>query len=286
MPIIGNGKSAGPSISSAGSGLPSRIILHAVEGCGKTSFAAHAPKPIFLLTSGETGLLTLIDHGLVPETPHFDPFVTWKDLMGAVRWLASEEAAAHGFRTLALDTLNGAQALCFEHVRDKRFGGDTDKFLAYGRGAELAIEEWVELFVALDALRSARNTGIILLCHTRIRTFKNPEGEDYDRYSPELHDKAWGPAVKWADIVLFGNFDTLAKKERGALKAKGADTGMRTLYTQRAAAFDAKNRLGLPPEIPMGDKPGSAWSNFQAAAKAVREATRQRNRAETTNGKE
>lgn len=284
MATSANGQRAGPNITSGGSGLPSRIILHGVEGVGKSSFGAFAPKPIFFLTGGETGLLTLIDNGLAPETPHFDPFVSWRDLLGAMRWLASDEAKQHDFRTLALDTLNGAQILCFEHVCRSNFQGDLDKFLAYGRGPEIAVGEWANLFAALDELRAARKMGLILLCHTKIKTFKNPEGEDYDRYSPELHDKCWGPAAKWADVILFANFETLAKKERGAMRAKGQDCGTRVLYTQRTAVYDAKNRLGLPPEIPMGEKPASAWNNFVNAARKVREDSKQRATSEVKGG--
>src|SRR5262245_55584679 len=56
----------GPSlaqVTTATRKLPNRVILHGVEGWGKTSFAAQAPKPIFLMTRGEDGLETLIDSG-------------------------------------------------------------------------------------------------------------------------------------------------------------------------------------------------------------------------------
>jgi hypothetical protein len=48
---------------------------------GKTSLGACAPKPIYLMTRGETGLLTLIDAGRIPETAHFPELGTWPDLL-------------------------------------------------------------------------------------------------------------------------------------------------------------------------------------------------------------
>ena len=52
-------------IVETGSGLPSRIVVYGPEGSGKTSLGAPAPKPFFLMSRGETGLLTLLDFGLV-----------------------------------------------------------------------------------------------------------------------------------------------------------------------------------------------------------------------------
>ena len=43
------------------------------------------------------------------------------------------------------------------------------------------------------------------------------------------------------------------------------------MYTERSAAYDAKNRLGLPGEIEMGNSAAEAWAEFMAAIKAGRE---------------
>lgn len=270
MATVPNGTgaaSSAPKISASGSGLPSRVILHGVEGCGKTTFASFAPKPIVAMTGGETGLLTLIDNGRVPETPHFDQFETWPSLLEAIRWLTVND---HPYRTFVIDTLNGAERLCFDYVCKRFFNNEPESFLAYGKGPEIAQKEWITLFAALDKLRAAKRMAMILLCHTRIKAFRNPDGDDYDRYCPEMHEKCWGPAAKWADIVLFANFETFAKKERGAMKAKGVGGNSRMLYTQRTAAYDAKNRIGLPAEISMGSKPADSWTNFVAAVRAAR----------------
>ena len=86
--------------------LPSRVVLYAGEKWGKSSFAAHAPKPLFLMTAGETGLLSLIEAGKVPEVPHLpEDFHSWHKLVDTVRELRD---APHDFQTLVLDTGNGA----------------------------------------------------------------------------------------------------------------------------------------------------------------------------------
>jgi hypothetical protein len=170
---------AAPAISRTGSGLPSRVVIHGVEGCGKSSLGAFAPKPVFSMTRGESGLLTLIDNALVGPTDHFDEAMAWGDLLEQVRWLT---AGDHQNRTYVLDTLNGAERLCFEHVTREKFDGNPEQFLAYGKGPEIAQAEWIKLLLLLDELRNRRRMSIMLLCHTRIKTFRNPDGDDFDRY--------------------------------------------------------------------------------------------------------
>ena len=90
--------------------LPTRLFVYAHEKWGKTSLAAFAPRPVFLMTRGETGLETLIAAGQPPATDHFrDPAAEWADVLHAVRALTVE---VHSFGTLVLDTANGAERLC------------------------------------------------------------------------------------------------------------------------------------------------------------------------------
>jgi hypothetical protein len=256
------------AISRSGSGLPSRIVLHGTEGIGKSTFGAFAPKPVFAMTNKETGLLTLLDNGLVPATDHFDEIATWPNLLGTINYLL---ATPRENRTFVLDTINGAERLCFEHVAKLNYQGDWEKFINFGKGPNIASNEyWPELLEMLEKLRRDRRMMIILLAHSKVKTFKNPFGDDYDRFVPEMHEKTWGHVAKWADIIMFGNFDVIADKAKGELKAKGKSDGSRSLYTVRSAAYDAKNRHGLPTRISMGKQPHEGWANFAAAMKAVR----------------
>lgn len=259
-------------ITGKGPDLPQRSVIHAVEGWGKSSLGAQAPKPVFLQTKGETGLETLIAAGQLPEVPHFPESMVWDDLLDNIDALTREP---HEYRTLVMDTTNGAERLCHEHVCKRDFNNDwTDTgFIGYQRGVEVSLNDWGGFLQSLDRLRLERQMGIILLCHTKVAAFKNPEGPDYDRYMPDMHQKTWSLTHKWSDLVAFGNFEVIVKGgDAGAKPKKGKATGgqVRMLYTQRHAAYDAKNRLGLPEEIVMGDSPAEAWANFQEAVKAGR----------------
>ena len=66
--------------------------------------------------------------------------------------------------------------------------------------------------------------------------------------------KKTAPLVKeWADMVLFANYKTLVINVDGKGTQKGknkAQGGQRIMYTSHHSCWDAKNRHGLPEEMP------------------------------------
>jgi hypothetical protein len=266
-----------PSLSAVtgkGHALPNRYGIGAVEKWGKTSLAAQFPGVVFIESRGETGLETLIDAGRLPETPHFPECQDWMTLLGAIDALIEDP---HEYKAVAIDTVNGAETLCHDHTREIDCDGSKEKFAAYGRGAELALGYWREFLGKLDRLRSDRKMRVVMLYHMRVKSFKNPLGADYDRYEPEMDQKTWGLTKKWLDVIMFGNFEVHVTNVRenkmsGEVKGKSLGGQTRILYTERTAAYDAGNRIGLPPEIEMGNNPQEAWANFIAAVKVGREA--------------
>lgn len=254
---------------------PNRYAFHAGVGFGKSSLGAYFPSPIFLMTRGETGLLKLIESGQLPETSHLPELQTWGELTGAINFLRNED---HHFKTLVLDTANGAERLMHEYVCERDFDGNwTDKgFMGYMRGYEVSLADWRMFLNSLDELRIERNMTIFFLMHSRIKTFKNPSGADYDKYTPEMHDKTWALTKGWLDCILFGNFEVAVRGQNGksadpTKKGKASESAARIMYTgSDNPTFDAKNRLGLPSEIEMGTSPEEAWANFSAAVKSGR----------------
>lgn len=256
-------------VTAKSSGLPNRYILHGVEGWGKTSFGAYTPSPIFIQTKGETGLDSLINASRIPEVPHFPEVQTWEELLSAIDTLNTDD---HQFKTLVIDTLNGAERLCHEFVCQRDYNGEWGKqgFTSFQQGYDVSLGEWRRLLQELDRLRETKRMSILLLSHTKVQPFKNPEGADYDRYQPDMHHKTWGLSHKWADAVLFGNFETFVSAKDPEKKGKATSSRARFAYTERHAAYDAKNRMGLPEEIDMGGSGQEAWGNFVQALKAAR----------------
>jgi len=259
-------------VSSKGSGLPNRYILHGVEKIGKTSFAAYAPSPIFIETRGENGLETLIDAGRLPEIPHFPEVQTWSELLSCLDTLTKDE---HKYRTVVIDTINGAERLCHEEVCRRDFNNDWGEhgFTSYQKGYDVSLADWRQMLSMLDTLRETRKMSILCLCHTRVKTFRNPEGADYDRWSPDMNDKTWGLTHKWADAVVFVNFETFVDQKDPKRKGKASDNQQRIMFTERHAAYDAGNRFGLPTEILLGNNGQEAWNAFRNALTEARKTT-------------
>lgn len=244
---------------------PLSIILVGQPGVGKTSMAAHAPDPIFMCDAAEDGISTLKQYGLAPDVPQLPPVKSWGDCLGMLDALATGQ---HDRKTLVADALGGFEGLCHKCVCDRDYKGEMgDKgFGSYQKGYDSSLADWRIFINALDRLRDERGMTIILLSHVKVAPFKNPEGSDYDRYCPDVHHKTWSVTHKWAEVVLFANFVTYIESKD--LKAKGKAIGGqdRVMYTEHHAAWDAKNRLGLPPEISMGNSGQEAWDNFWNAA--------------------
>jgi len=62
--------------------------------------------------------------------------------------------------------------------------------------------------------------------------------------------------------VYFANYETFAKKDSRTKRIRGVSTGLRLLHTERTAAYDAKDRYGLPTTLPL------SWDEFAKAAEA------------------
>jgi hypothetical protein len=257
-------------VKTKGAGLPSRIVVHAVEKFGKTSFAAQIPGVLFGMPITETGLQPLLDSGILKDVPYLPPWETWEEVIETIDFLIDNE---HQHKALAIDTGNGVEKLLHNYICRRDYGGkyDSKGFLNYMAGFEVAVPELKIFLGKLDKLREVRKVRPVILVHTAIREFKNPEGPNFDRYETAMHPKAWEAVKQWADCILFGNFHTVTKEEGNRVKGVGGDA--REFYTTRTAAYDAGNRLGLTKEIDCGSSAAEAWANFTAAVKAARGTT-------------
>ncbi len=253
------------TIKSQTDDLPTRLVVCGTEGVGKTSFAAYAPKPVFIMTRGETGLITLMNHGLIPETSHFPPVMAWADLLNVVQALKDEP---HDHKTLVIDSVSGAEKMCDINITAKDFQNSDTAFLAYGNGPDASATEWERFLNLLDALRIERQMGIICLGHAEATTFRNPGGQDYKRFTLNSRPKVRSATLQWSDTFLFMNFEDDLDTKGMTAKAKGST--IRLIYTDRTAKSDGKNRVNLPPIIPMGKDGEETWKNFVTAMRNAR----------------
>mgnify|MGYP001574848492 CR=1 FL=1 len=227
---------------------PMSVVLYGVEKIGKSTFGADAPSPIFL--DAERGTEEI-------DTARFPTPETWGDVLEAIRTLTTE---SHGYKTFVADTLDWIEPKLWDFIcaRDKKL--DIEAY-GYGKGYIAALDEWRIFLAAIEKLRTVKRMNVILLAHSWVKTFKNPEGEDYDRFEMKLHAKAAGLIKEWPKAVLFANHETIVTED-DRKRVRGVGTGKRTIYTKRSAAFDAGNRYNLPDTLPL------AWSEFSAAVEA------------------
>jgi len=226
---------------------PLRVLAYGTEGVGKSTFAADAPAPVFLCSEDGTAHLDVV---------RFPEPQTWQDVFDALDALHGE----HDRQTLVIDTLDWLEPLCWAHVcQANRWKSIEDP--GWGKGYTPATAEWRRLLARLDELRDKRGMHLVLLAHSQVRSFANPEGENFDRYELMLHKQASGVMRQWADDVLFMSFEEFAVKGESR-KAKGVSEGARIVRTERRAAFDAKNRHGLPFQLPL------SWEDYHAAVHA------------------
>lgn len=234
------------SIADSRRTMPERTVLIGTEGVGKSTFGATAPSPIFL--ASEEG----INHLSVKAFPEPQ---SAQDLFDAIAELSE---LPHPYQTLVVDTVDWLEPILVTKLC-ARNGWESIESPGFGKGQVALVEEWRTVLSRLDQLRRARGMEIILLAHAQVKTFANPTGPDYSRYELALSKGASALIKQWADAVLFADYEDLMVNAKGEIvagvsnkvKVKGISTGRRVLHTQRTAAWDAKNRYGLPPVLPL-----------------------------------
>ena len=218
---------------------PQKVAIYGPEGIGKTTLAAQFPDPLFIDTEGGT------EGYDVARTQAPQSWTALKDLVRAV-------AAERPCGTLVLDTADWAERLlCAELCAKNKWA--SMEALNYGKCWQYALEEFGRL---LDLLTDVRDAGmnVVVTAHATVSKFDQPdEAASYDRWTMKMYKKDAGLLKEWADALLFVNYKTVVEMVGEGFNAKGKARGAkRTIFTTHHAAWDAKNRWGLPDEVPLG----------------------------------
>ena len=214
-----------------------RIMLIGVEGVGKSTAGASMPNPIFIC--GESGLVG----PQFAEIPSFTPD-NWGE---ALQFIDELTKAPGDFKSLVIDTLDWVEPMLYAYVCTKAGHKNIEDF-GYGKGYVVAQQEARQLLARLDRLNEM-GMNILILCHSQIKTVNNPCGDNYDHFEAKVNAKIGGIFKEWCDAVLFAQFDMYTKKDGMRSKAFGGDG--RIVQTTHSAAWDAKNRYGLPEVMPL-----------------------------------
>ena len=215
---------------------PMKVLIYGVEGIGKTTFASKFPDPIFIDTEGSTGF---INARKLPNP------TSWTMLLDELEDIKSEPRG----KTLIIDTLDWAERLAKKYLMDKNKWAAIDS-TNYG-SRYVALSD--EIGKLLNKLTEIKDVGInvVLTAHAETKKHELPdEMGQYDKYTLKLEKRDAGLAKEWADMILFFNYKTtiISDSKSNSKKATG---GQRVMYTTHKPAWDAKNRLGLPDELPI-----------------------------------
>lgn len=218
-----------------------KVVIYGPEGIGKSTFASRFPHPLFIDTEGSTKKL---------DVQRFEKPSSWEMLMQQVKYVTANPSVC---KTLVIDTIDWAEQLCLRAVCDK-YGKKGIEDFGYGNGYVYEKEEFGKLLNALDEVIAA-GVHVVLTAHAAMRKFEQPdEMGAYDRWELKLGKKTGSqisPLVKeWADMVLFANYKTMAVAVDDKGKKFKAQGGTRVMYTAHHPCWDAKNRDGLPEELP------------------------------------
>ena len=136
----------------------------------------------------------------------------------------------------------------------------------YAKGYTHALTYWREIVGHLNALRNARGMVILLIAHSKVERFEDPESSPYDRYGPRMHKHVAALLSEWADAVLFATRKIRTQSEdagfgrkRTVANAIGKDGGERILRCVGGPSCIAKNRYGIVEELPL------SWAAFVTA---------------------
>ena len=215
---------------------PMKVLIYGVEGIGKTTFASKFPDPIFIDTEGSTGF---INARKLPNP------TSWTMLLDELEDIKSDPRG----KTLIIDTLDWAERLAKKYLMDKNKWAAIDS-TNYG-SRYVALSD--EIGKLLNKLTEIKDVGInvVLTAHADTKKHELPdEMGQYDKYTLKLEKRDAGLAKEWADMILFFNYKTtiISDSKSNSKKATG---GQRVMYTTHKPAWDAKNRLGLPDELPI-----------------------------------
>lgn len=218
-----------------------KVVIYGPEGIGKSTLASQFPDPIFIDTEGSTKDM---------DVARTEPPGSWPMLMEQVRYFIGHPG---GLRTLVIDTADWAEQLCTSDVCARYQKTGIEDF-GYGKGYVFLQEEFGRLLNLLTELVEGKGIHVALAAHARMRKFEQPdELGAYDRWEMKLSRQVAPMVKEWADMVLFANYKTFVINVDGQGAQKGKNKvqgGKRVMYTTHHSCWDAKNRYGLPDEVP------------------------------------
>lgn len=213
-----------------------RCILSGTEGVGKTTLATQIPGALVIDTEDGSNQIDCA------RTLALD----WRAIEHATKELIENP---QGFGCVVYDSADWLERSLIDWML-KQAGKKSIEDYGYGKGYTI-LQEHFSRFLGLTDQLIAQGVHVVFVAHTKTVRVSPPDQTDgYDRYELKM-TKQVSPLLKeWSDLYLFANYRIqMVEGTDGRVKAIGGKE--RVMYATRCAAWDAKNRFGLPDEMPM-----------------------------------
>ena len=214
-----------------------RTVLYGVEGIGKSTLVSHFPDPLYIDT--ENGTFQL-------DINRFEDIRTWNDIVSAVTYVIQNPTCC---KTIVIDTADKAEEMLISAMLESD-GKKSIEDYGYGKGYTMVQEHFQkDLLNELDKL-IALGINVVVVAHAIVRTVTPPDADPYDHWELKCSRKVSPILKEWSDMLLFCNYKiTIIENANGKGKATGS--GKRVMYANHKPTYDAKNRFGLPDELPL-----------------------------------
>lgn len=220
---------------------PINIVVVGTPGVGKSSFAAKAPRPIFL-GADETGELD-IDRMPRPKS--------YVELLSQLDHLIKNKGLE--YQSVVIDTLDSVEQMVHQELLasdPKKTGSMIAAHGGYGKALDMSASRLTDLRERLKTLRDQHGMNVIIVAHAKKATATDSIlGMSYDTQEMALHAKAQAIFADWVSAVLFATYIIHPQAGTNTDKIFAMGEGKRVLLTEKRPGHIGKNRFSLPYEM-------------------------------------